>query len=136
GKIKPGTVNTSMILNVDFAPTFLELAGAPAYEGFQGRSIAPLLRGEKPKTWRTSMYYRYYHYPQDHRVQPHFGVRTERYKLIYFNKINEWELFDLQTDPRELRSVYYDLASADVVKQLTAELLRLRRELNDQNQFA
>ena len=136
GKIKPGTVNTSMILNVDFAPTFLELAGAPAHEGFQGRSIAPLLRGEKPKNWRTSMYYRYYHYPQDHRVQPHFGVRTERYKLIYFNKINEWELFDLNTDPHELKSVYYDPAYANTVKQLSAELVRLRRELNDQNQFA
>ena len=136
GKIKLGTLNESMILNVDFAPTILELAEAPIPADIQGRSIAPLLRGEKPRNWRTSMYYRYYHYPQDHRVQPHFGVRTERYKLIYFNKINEWELFDLKNDPHELKSVYYDPSYAGMVKQLTAELLRLRQELKDENQFA
>lgn len=66
----------------------------------QGRSFLPILEGNKPADWRTSMYYRYYHYPQHHRVcQPHYGVRTERYKLIYFNNINQWELFDLGKDP-------------------------------------
>lgn len=135
-KIKSGKVNESMILNVDFAPTFLEYAGLKAPGEVQGRSIVPLLNGENPKDWRTSMYYRYYHYPADHRVQPHYGVRNERYKLIFFNRINQWELFDLQKDPHELRSVYNDAGYIDVQKKMIAELKRLRTELNDQNQFA
>jgi arylsulfatase A-like enzyme len=136
GKIKPGSVNDSMILNVDFAPTFLEYAGVAVPPDIQGRSIAPLLCGEKPKDWRASMYYRYYHYPQDHRVQPHYGVRTERYKLIYFNKIDEWELFDLKNDPHELKSVYADPAYTDTVQKLKTELYRLKKELKDEDQFA
>lgn len=135
GHIKPGSVNDAMILNVDFAPTLLACAGLPVPSDMQGRSVLPLLRGQKPKDWRTSMYYRYYHYPQHHRVQPPYGVRTERYKLIYFNKLNEWELFDLQKDPRELRNVYSDPAYADVVKKLKEEMYRLKKELKDENQF-
>jgi arylsulfatase A-like enzyme len=136
GKIKPGTVNDAMALNVDFAPTFLEYAGLPVPADMQGRSLVPLLSGKKPKGWRTSMYYRYYHYPQDHRVQPHYGVRTERYKLIYFNRIDEWELFDLKKDPHELKSVYASLTYAGTVKKLKTELVRQRQQLNDHDQFA
>ena len=136
GTIKAGKVNESMILNVDFAPTFLEFAGLDTPKEVQGRSIAPLLRGEKPKDWRTSMYYRYYHYPADHKVQPHYGVRNERYKLIFFNRINAWELFDLKKDPNEMKSVYGDPKYADVQAKMLAELKRLRAELNDQDQFA
>ena len=98
--IKADTVNDGMILNVDFAPTLMDAAGLKTPADMQGRSFLPLLKGERPKDWRTSMYYRYYHYPMHHRVQPHYGVRTERYKLIYFNKIDQWELFDLQKDPQ------------------------------------
>jgi arylsulfatase A-like enzyme len=134
-RVKPGTVNDGMILNVDFAPTFLAAAGLPVPADMQGRSFLPLLRGERPADWRTSMYYRYYHYPQDHRVQPHYGVRTERYKLIFFNKINQWELFDLQKDPHELKNVYADPAYAETVKTLKAEMYRLKKELKDENQF-
>src|SRR5262249_52803048 len=101
----------------------------------QGRSFVPLLRGEAPADWRRSMYYRYYHYPQDHRVRPHYGVRTERYKLIYFNTIGQWELFDLAADPHELKNVYSDAAYAATVLELKAELDRLKRELKDENQF-
>ena len=82
------------------------------------------------------MYYRYYHYPQDHRVQPHYGIRTERYKLIYFNKIDQWELFDLRKDPRELNNVYRDSAYADTLKNLKDDLYRLKKELKDEDQFA
>ncbi len=135
-KIKSGKVNDAMILNVDFAPTFLEYAGIQPPKEIQGHSIAPLLRGEKPKDWRTSMYYRYYHYPADHKVQPHYGVRNERYKLIYFNRINQWELFDLKKDPNEMKSVYGDSKYADVQEKMLAELNRLRVELNDQDQFS
>jgi arylsulfatase A-like enzyme len=135
GHIKPGTVNQGMILNVDFAPTFLEYAGLPVPADIQGRSFVPLLSGKQPKDWRTSMYYRYYHYPGDHQVQQHYGVRTERYKLIYFHRINQWELFDLKKDPHELNNVYKNSDYEGTVKQLKAELERLRQELNDHDQY-
>ncbi|PYJ80975.1 MAG: sulfatase [Verrucomicrobia bacterium] len=136
GHIKSGTVNDGMILNVDFAPTLMEFAGLPIPSDIQGHSFTPLLRGENPKDWRTAMYYRYYHYPQDHRVQPHYGIRTERYKLIYFNKIDQWELFDLRKDPRELNNVFADHAYAETVKKLKDDLYRLKKELKDEDQFA
>jgi arylsulfatase A-like enzyme len=136
GQIKAGSVNDQMILNVDFAPTFLDYVGLKAPSDLQGRSIVPLLEGKKPKDWRTSMYYRYYHYPADHKVQPHWGVRTERYKLIYFNKLDCWELFDLQKDPHELKSLYNDPGYDKVQRELKAELARLRTELDDHDQFA
>lgn len=138
GHIKAGSKNEGMILNVDFAPTFLEYAGikVPKEAEVQGRSILPLLEGKKPKDWRTSMYYRYYHYPADHRVQPHWGVRTERYKLIFFNRIGCWELFDLKNDPHELKSVYDDPKYAKVRDELTAEIARYRKELDDRDQFS
>jgi arylsulfatase A-like enzyme len=136
GHVKPGTVNDRMILNVDFAPTLLATAGQSVPADMQGRSFLPLLKGESPADWRTAMYYRYYHYPQDHKVQPHYGVRTDRYKLIYFNKINQWELFDLQNDPHELHNLYADPAHATTVTALKDEMYRLKRELKDEDQFA
>jgi arylsulfatase A-like enzyme len=135
GQIKPGSVNDAMILNVDFAPTFLEYAGLAAPRDVQGRSFVPLLAGKKPRDWRTEMYYRYYHYPADHRVQPHYGIRTDRYKLIYFNRIDAWELFDLKRDPHELKNLYGEAASAGTVKKLKADLARLRTELDDHDQL-
>ncbi len=136
GQVKAGSVNRDMVLNVDFAPTLLDAAGQRVPADMQGRTFLPLLRGETLRDWRTSMYYRYYHYPQDHRVQPHYGVRTERYKLIYFNKINQWELYDLQEDPHELNNLYTDRARAETVRQLKDELSRLKKELKDEDQFA
>jgi arylsulfatase A-like enzyme len=135
-RVKAGSVNDRMVLNVDFAPTLLDAAGLRVPADMQGRSFLPLLLGKTPKDWRTAMYYRYYHYPQDHRVQPHYGLRTQRYKLIYFNKIDRWELFDLEKDPHELKSVYADPAYADTVKSLKTELYRLKKELKDEDQFA
>jgi arylsulfatase A-like enzyme len=82
------------------------------------------------------MYYRYYHYPADHRVQPHYGIRTERHKLIYFNKINQWELFDLKSDPRELKNVYAEPSYANTVAQLKDQMAGLRAQLDDHDQFA
>jgi arylsulfatase A-like enzyme len=136
GHVPAGRVNSNMVLNVDFAPTFLELAGLAAPADVQGRSLAPLLRGAAPSDWRTTMYYRYYHYPRDHRVQPHYGVRTERHKLIYFNQLDEWELYDLERDPYETNNIYAAPASAGLVAELKRELARLRRELDDRDQFA
>jgi len=131
-QIKGGSVSDDIVLNLDFAPTFLDFAGVPKPADMQGYSIRWLLRGKTPKDWRTSMYYRYYEYPAVHSVKRHYGVRTKRYKLIHFyHDINEWELYDLEKDPREMKNVYDDPAYAGIVKQLKAELERLRRKFKD-----
>ena len=126
--IRPGSENTDLVQNLDFAETFLDLARAPVPDDMQGRSIVPLLRGKTPSDWRTSVYYHYYEFPGWHDVRRHYGVRTARYKLIRYYSIDEWELFDLEKDPDELRSVYEDRAYAPVVRQLKAELTRLRKQ--------
>ena len=102
-------------------------AGVKAPPDMQGVSLLPLLKGEKPAEWRKSLYYHYYEFPGAHSVRRHYGVRTKRYKLIHYYNIDEWELFDLQKDPREMRSVYSDPAYAGKVKELKAELARLRK---------
>ncbi|OQB85965.1 MAG: Arylsulfatase [Planctomycetes bacterium ADurb.Bin126] len=135
-RIKAGSVNRDMVLNVDFAPTLMAAAGLATPADMQGRSFLPVLEGKTPADWRQSMYYRYYHYPMHHRVQPHYGVRTHEYKLIYFNKLDQWELYDLKKDPEELKNVYSDPAYADQVKKLKAELYRLKKEVKDEDQFA
>jgi arylsulfatase A-like enzyme len=130
--IKPGATSEKMVLNIDFAPTLLELAGIAPPAEMQGRSFKSLLEGQPaPSDWRTSMYYRYYHYPAHHRVQPHYGVRTERHKLIYFPLAKFWELFDLEIDPREMHNVYADAKYADVARKLKSELTRLKAHYGD-----
>jgi arylsulfatase A-like enzyme len=131
GVTKPGSVNKDMVSNLDFAETFLEAAGLPVPGAMQGRSLVPLLAGKAPADWRKSFYYHYYEYPGPHNVHRHYGVVTDRYKLVYFYEpeMNYWELFDLEKDPHELRSVYGDKEYAEVQKQLEDELTRLRSEL-------
>ena len=102
--VKPGTMSDPMVLNLDFAATFLALAGVPIPGDMQGRSVVPLLRGEKPADWRTSFYYHYYEYPGAHSVRRHYGVRTSRHKLIHYYRQDEWELFDLVKDPHEMKA--------------------------------
>ena len=126
GLVRAGSENRDLVQNLDFAQTFLELAGVEAPPEMQGRSIVPLLRGETPADWRRSIYYHYYEYPAEHMVQRHYDVRTDRYKLIHNYQQGEWELFDLERDPDELRSVYDDPAYASVRAELAAELARLR----------
>jgi len=131
-EIKPGSVNEDIVLNLDFAPTFLDFAGIDKPEDMQGRSIRPLLRRKTPKDWRKSMYYHYYEYPAVHSVKRHYGVRTDHYKLIHFyHDIDEWELYDLQKDTREMNNVFNDPAYADTVKKLKVELQRLRKKYKD-----
>ncbi len=132
GAIKPATVNTDLVQNLDFAETFLDLAGVEVPADMQGRSIVPLLRGQTPPDWRKSIYYHYYEYPAVHMVAKHYGVRTDRYKLIHYYERNEWELFDLEKDPDELCSVYADPAYAPQVNELKRELQRLREHYQDQ----
>lgn len=134
--IQPGRVEKDMIINTDFAPTFLDAAGLATPADMQGRSLLPLLRGETPADWRKSMYYRYYDDPSEHNVRAHYGVRTERYKLIYFWTKDQWELYDLAKDPNELNNVYGDPAYANAVTELKAELARLKKEVKDDDQFA
>ena len=130
-EIQPGSTNDQIVLNLDFAPTFLDFAGLPIPQDMQGASLRPLLRGQAPAGWRQSMYYHYYEYPGGHGVYRHCGVRTRRYKLVYYYGTNEWELFDLEKDPRELRNVADDPAYAQTVEELKAELERLRLQYQD-----
>lgn len=131
GVVEPGRTSDALASNIDFAPTFLEAAGLTVPDEVQGRSLVPLLKGLAPADWRKSFYYEYYEYPQPHHVRPHFGVVTDRHKLVrfYAPDVDYWELFDLREDPHELRSVYEDPKYADVVAELKRELDRLRDEL-------
>ncbi|MEX2174458.1 MAG: sulfatase [Pirellulaceae bacterium] len=131
GKVKAGSTSNEMVMNLDFAETFLDVAGLPVPADMQGKSIAPILKGETPADWRKSVYYHYYEFPQPHHVHPHTGVRTERYKLIHFYTIDQWELFDLEKDPREMKSVYDDPAYATVVADMKEELKRLKEQYKD-----
>jgi arylsulfatase A-like enzyme len=137
GVVKPGTQTDSWVLSIDNAPTALDLAGLSIPGDMQGRSVLPVLQGKTPSDWRKSMYYHYYEFGTPHWVLPNYGIRTERYKLIHYYSINEWELFDLQKDPDEMESLmrmegmgvgagYEDIA-ADLVSQLTA----LREQYKD-----
>ena len=128
---------TELVQNIDYAPTFLELAGAPVPEDIQGVSLLPLLKGEKPADWRKSLYYHFYEYPAEHMVKRHYGVRTERYKLIHFyNDIDVWELYDLQADPTEMHNLYGQKEYESVVTELKAELARLQEQYNDPVRFS
>jgi arylsulfatase A-like enzyme len=144
-EIQAGSVNDDIVLNVDFAPTFLDYAGAPIPEEFQGRSFRPLLNGRTPEDWQRSMYYRYWMHDNHHWVRAHYGVRTRDHKLIcyYGDGLGqpgcreekypvEWELFDLSADPREMKSIYDDPAEAETVRTLKAELARLQQQVGDE----
>ncbi len=134
GVIKPGTVVDEMIVNIDFNPTLREIAGAPIPGDVQGKSILPLIQKAKSaKTnWRKSMYYRYYEYPEPHRVAPHIGIRTNRYKLIRFAApVVSWELYDLKKDPTEMKNIYKDPKQASRIAQLKKELKQLALDYGD-----
>jgi arylsulfatase A-like enzyme len=155
-EVKPGSTNDDIVLNVDFPALFLDLAGVPIPQEFQGRSFRPLLQGSTPPDWREGMYYRYWMNAADHNVAAHYGIRTQKYKLIYYYYDGcgqagttsrhrdagegeivaldfdpEWELFDLEKDPQELNNVINDPAYAGVVEELKDELHRLQSEVGD-----
>lgn len=145
GLIEPGSVNTDMISNVDFAPTFLDLAGLPIPSYMQGRSIRPLLENRTPEDWPDSAYHRYWMNQDDiHNAYAHYGIRTHRYKLIYWYNEDcgeiganpgtdspEWELFDLEKDPLELFNVYHDSAYQVAVEEMTEKLNAKMQEIGD-----
>ncbi|MDA1016089.1 MAG: sulfatase [Planctomycetota bacterium] len=128
GKVAPGSVNTDLVSNLDYAETFLDIAGVEIPQDMQGRSLVPVLTGNTPKDWYKSLYYQYYEFPGPHSVRRHYGLRTDRYKLMHFYNLDEWELYDLQTDPREMKSVYADPANAELVKRLKLELARSQKQ--------
>ena len=131
-EIKAGSVSDDIVLNLDFAATFLDFAGVPVPADMEGESLRKILQDKTPKNWRRSMYNHYYEYPAVHSVKRHYGVRTERYKLIHFyHDIDEWELYDLKKDPKEMKNVISDLSYTNIVKKLKVELKRLREKYKD-----
>ena len=148
-EIPAGTVSKDMVLNIDFAPLFLDYAGVGEKPGYmQGESFRCNLTGATPPSWRKSVYYRYWMQGDGaHNATAHYGIRTERYKLVYYyaralgktgtkegNLVPEWELYDLWNDPMEMRNIYGDPANASLVKELKAELLRLKEYYGDEDE--
>ncbi len=130
--INAGSVNKDLVSNLDFAETFLDLAGAGIPDDMQGKSLVPILKGNTPKDWRKEHYYHYYEYPGVHSVKRHYGIVTERFKLIHFYyDIDEWELYDLQKDPRELKNVYNDQEYSDIKVDLHERLDKLELKYED-----
>lgn len=133
GVTKPASTSQEIVSLLDFAETFLDAAGVPIPADMQGRSLVPLLKGETPADWRKSLYYHYYEFPVPHRVRPHYGVITDRYKLVHYYKpdVDDWELLDRERDPLEVQSFYHDPAYAPVVAELKQEIQRLQREVDE-----
>lgn len=135
GVVKPGKKLDEMVTNIDWAPTVLDIAGAKIPTDMQGISFLPLLKSPQPTKvpWRKELYYHYYEFPQDHHVYPHFGIRTTRYKLIYFyGGADSWELFDLQKDPHEMKNLYGKPGTEKLSTDLKGMLKKLMGEYKDQ----
>ena len=135
-QIKAGMTNDDMVQNLDFAQTFLEAAQIKAPEDMQGQSLIPLLKQE-PKEWkRDAAYYHYYEYPGWHSVKRHYGMVTKEYKLAHFYyDIDEWELYDLKKDPKEMKNVFHDASYSEVVAKLKKQLVALRIKYQDSNEL-
>ena len=143
--IKPGSISNDIVVNIDFAPTFLDYAGVSTPAEMQGRTFRKVLEGKPPKDWRTTMYYRYWmHNDPDHHVPAHYGIRTADYKLIYYygkplgksgsfepSTTPEWEFYDLKKDKREMINRYSDPAYQSIINKLKTELSRLQQEAGD-----
>ena len=137
GTVSPGTTNTDLVQNLDFAPTFLALAGVDLPEDMQGLSMADRLAGKQTGEWRDAIYYHYYEYPAVHQVKRHYGIRTQRYKLMHFyHDIDVWELYDLEKDPGEMNNVYEDPAYLDIIPGLMAKLKALQGQYGDSEELA
>lgn len=137
GTIKPGSVNSDMVSNIDFAETFLDAAGVKIPADMQGESVLPVLKGKTPASWRKEHYYHYYEYPGYHSVKRHYGISNERYKLIhYYYDIDEWELYDFKTDTLEMKNVYNDPAYKQVREDLKRRLDKIMKKYGDSDSLA
>ncbi|BCM92712.1 arylsulfatase [Abditibacteriota bacterium] len=148
-EIQAGSVRQQFLANVDFAPTILDYAGVTVPPEMQGISGRAMLRGQTPRDWQTTFYYRYWVNGDEHNTAAHYGVRSDTHKLIYFycktlgvqgaTELNPpvtpyWELYDLRNDPHEMHNIYADAANAEVIGVLKAELSRLQKKYNDEPQ--
>jgi len=132
-EIKPGIEINQLIQNLDFAPTFLDYAGIEIPSDMQGESFRKVVSGETSE-WRDAIYYTYYEYPSVHMVKRHYGVRTDRYKLMHFYyDIDEWEMYDLETDPAEMKNVYDDPSYKEIRKMMHERLKEMRKKYGDSN---
>lgn len=132
GKIKPGSVNTSLVQNIDLAPTILDMAAVDVPDWMQGIGLTPILTGKKKELKRKELYYRYYEYPIDHYVLPHLGIREKKYKLIYFYTVNEWEFYDLQNDPQELYNLINLPKHQLEINRMKKRLAKVKKEYKDE----
>ena len=131
-----GTIG-ELVQNIDYAPTFLEVAGVEVPLDIQGESLLPLLKGEKEIDGRDALYYHFFEYPAEHMVKRHNGVRTDRYKLIHFyNDIDSWELYDLEKDPSEMNNLYGKKGTEDITRQLKEKLAELQKKYGEEEYIA
>ncbi len=131
-KINPNSVSDDFVMNIDYAPTFLDYAGVEIPSDIHGESLRNIVEGKEVSGWRKSMYYHYYEYPYGwHSVNQHYGVRKGNYKLIYFYKIDLWELYDLDSDPKEMNNIYDKMENSEIVFELKNELDSLKIKYND-----
>ncbi len=135
--IKAGSVTDEIALNLDFAETLLDFAGVAAPDDMQGRSLRPILEGKEAGDWRKSMYYHFYEYPGWHFVKRHYGIRTQRYKLIhYYHDVDEWELYDLEKDPNEMSNLYGNTQYEELTTRLKKELSVIQEQYGDSPELA
>ena len=132
GVTKAGSRSKQMVQNLDYAQTFLQMAGANIPANMQGKSLVPILKNGRAENWRDSIYYHYYEYPSVHMIPRHYGIRTERYKLIHFYQFgNEWEMYDLKEDPDELTNIYGKSSKETLQKDLKKQLVAIRKFYDD-----
>lgn len=136
GQVSAGSVNKNLVQNVDYAETFLEIAGAKVPDDMQGRSLVPLLKGEQVSDWRDSIYYHYYAFSSVHMVPQHYGVRDDRYKLIHFYQFDEWEFYDLKTDPDELTNQYANAEYQDEISRMKTKVKQLQEQYKDDSDIS
>lgn len=131
GVIAPGTVSEDFVMNLDIGPTLLQAAGLEIPQDMDGKSFLQVLTDPKAEG-RDAVYYHYYE-NGEHAVSPHFGIRTDRYKLIrFYNRVESWELYDLQADPTELNNVYASEEYEDIEKEMKEKLAELILQYEDE----
>jgi len=137
GKIAPGSKSTEMVQNLDFAQTFLDVAGVEAPDDMQGESLVPLFTGNTDQWTRDAVYYHYYEYPAEHMVNRHYALVSEDYKLIHFYYgLDYWELYDRKKDPHEMNNVYGDPAYAEVQEELHRQMEQIREKYGDSDELS